>query len=98
MAASTQVARSASISRRDIQFLVHEWLDAQALTEHSRYAGQSRELFDEVFELSDRIATERFAPHNALADANEPYMDDTGSVVLIPEVAGALDAFTAAGL
>jgi alkylation response protein AidB-like acyl-CoA dehydrogenase len=95
---SVSTSETAAISRREIQFLLHEWLEVERLAEHPRFAGQSRDVFDEVLELSERIATDRFAPHNALADANEPHIGDDGSVVLVPEVAAALETFAEAGL
>jgi alkylation response protein AidB-like acyl-CoA dehydrogenase len=90
--------RSSSIlSPRDLEFLLHEWLDVETLTKRPRYAEHSRETFDAVLELAEEIATEHFAPHNRTADENEPRMVD-GKVVLIPEVAAALKVFTEAGL
>jgi butyryl-CoA dehydrogenase len=86
------------LSRRDLQFLLHEWLEVERLTERSRYAAGSRDVFDEVLELAERVATERFAPHNREADANEPHLDDAGRVVLIPAVGEALRTFADTGL
>jgi len=91
------VRSSLILSRRDIAFLLHEWLDVETLTKRPRYAEHSRETFDAVLELAERIATEHFAPHNRTADENEPRMVD-GKVVLIPEVAQALKVFSEAGL
>jgi alkylation response protein AidB-like acyl-CoA dehydrogenase len=91
-------AQSGVISRRDLQFLLHEWLAVERLVQRPRFEGQSRDLFDEVLELSERIATDRFAPHNALGDSNEPYIGDDGTIVLIPEVAAAIETFGTAGL
>ncbi|MCU1617712.1 MAG: acyl-CoA dehydrogenase domain protein [Frankiales bacterium] len=90
--------RSSSIlSPRDLDFLLHEWLQVETLTKRQRYAEHSRETFDAVLELAQRIATEHFAPHNRTADENEPRMVD-GKVVLIPEVAEALKVFAEAGM
>ena len=85
------------LSRRDLDFLLYEWLDVELLTKRARFADHGRETFDAVLDLSERVATERFAPHNKKADANEPVMDG-GRVRLIPEVKQALDAFAATGL
>ncbi|MCW3012228.1 MAG: acyl-CoA dehydrogenase domain protein, partial [Solirubrobacterales bacterium] len=86
------------VSRRDLQFLLHEWLEVERLCERPRFADHSREVFDDVLELAERIATEQFAPHNRLADANEPHLDADGRVVLVPELEPALTAFAEAGL
>ncbi|MGQ4599311.1 acyl-CoA dehydrogenase C-terminal domain-containing protein [Nocardia sp. R6R-6] len=89
--------RSTLLSRRDLDFLLYEWLDAERLTERERYAEHSRETFDAVLELSEQLATKYFAPHNKRGDANEPTFDGE-RVTLIPEVGHALEAFAKAGL
>src|SRR5215211_7297663 len=85
------------LSRRDLDFLLHEWLDVESLTKRPRFAEHSRETFDAVLDLAERIATDHFAPHNRKADENEPRMVD-GKVEMVPEVATALKVFTDAGL
>jgi alkylation response protein AidB-like acyl-CoA dehydrogenase len=85
------------LSRPDLDFLLHRWLDVEALTERPRYAEHSRETFDAVLDLAARIATDHFAPHNRAADENEPRMVD-GRVQLIPEIASALRVYAEAGL
>jgi alkylation response protein AidB-like acyl-CoA dehydrogenase len=91
------VRSSLILSPRDLEFLLHEWLDVETLTKRPRYAEHSRETFDAVLELAEQIATEHFAPHNRKADENEPHLVD-GTVVLIPEVAAALQVFAEAGM
>lgn len=85
------------LSRRDLDFLLHEWLEVTALTDRERYAEHSRETFDAVLDLSQQLASDHFAPHNRKADAQEPTFDGE-RVHIIPEVAAALRAFGAAGL
>jgi alkylation response protein AidB-like acyl-CoA dehydrogenase len=85
------------LSRRDLEFLLYEWLDVESLTARDRYADHSRETFDAALDLAETIATEHFAPHNKLADANEPTFDGE-RVHLIPEVAKALEVYFASGL
>ncbi|MGY5884110.1 acyl-CoA dehydrogenase [Modestobacter lacusdianchii] len=85
------------LSPRDLEFLLHEWLQVETLTKRERYAEHSRETFDAVLELAAEIATEHFAPHNREADENEPHVVD-GKVVLIPQVAAALRVFAEAGM
>jgi alkylation response protein AidB-like acyl-CoA dehydrogenase len=86
------------LSRRDLDFLLYEWLDVTRLTGRKRFAEHSRETFDAVLDLGERIAADHFATHNKLGDAHEPRMDADGRVVIIPEVKRALDAFARAGL
>jgi alkylation response protein AidB-like acyl-CoA dehydrogenase len=85
------------LSRRDLDFLLYEWLDAESLTRRDRFADHSRETFDAAMDTCQRIASELFAPHNKKADQHEPHFDGE-RVHIIPEVKKALDAFAAAGL
>ena len=89
---------STLLSRRDLRFLLHEWLGVEQLSERPRYADQSAELYDDVLELAEQLATDKFAPHNRSADAAEPYIGADGTVVLVPEVKPAVEAFAEAGL
>ena len=89
--------QSTILSRRDIEFLLYEWLDVTALTARERFADHSRETFDAAIDTAEQIATELFAPHNKKSDNNEPQFDGA-KVTIIPEVKRALDAFSAAGL
>ncbi len=85
------------LSAPDLEFLIFEWLDAEALLDRPRFAEHSRGTFDAVLELSEQIATRHFATHNKSADACEPRLVD-GRVRLPDEVGAALAAFAAAGL
>ncbi len=85
------------LSRRDLEFLLYEWLDAELLTKRARFAEHSRETFDAVLELSEQVATRHFAPHNRTGDSNEPTFDGE-RVHLIPEVGRALNVFGQTGL
>ena len=85
------------LSRRDLDFLLHEWLQVERLSERERFAEHSRETIDAVLDLAAEIAVDHFAPHNRLADENEPHVVD-GTVVLVAEAAKALAVFAEAGL
>jgi butyryl-CoA dehydrogenase len=85
------------LSRRDLDFLLYEWLDAEELTRRPRFAEHSRETFDAVLDLSAQIATRHFAPHNKKNDQEGPRFDGE-RVHTVPEVKEALDAFTGADL
>ncbi|MGY1630081.1 acyl-CoA dehydrogenase [Geodermatophilus sp. SYSU D01186] len=85
------------LSRRDLEFLLHEWLGVEELVKRPRHADHSRETFDAVLDLAEQIATEHFAPHNRAADEHEPRMVD-GRVEMVPEVGRALRVFADAGL
>jgi alkylation response protein AidB-like acyl-CoA dehydrogenase len=85
------------INRRDLEFLLFELLDAEALTERPRYADHTRETFLAALDTAEALATEKFAPHNRKADENEPKFDGQ-RVSMIPEVKEALKAFIDVGL
>jgi alkylation response protein AidB-like acyl-CoA dehydrogenase len=89
--------RSTLLSRRDLEFLLYEWLDAELLTKRPRHADHSRQTFDGALDLAEQVATEQFAPHNNKADAQEPQFDGE-RVTMIPEVKRALDVFAQTGL
>ena len=85
------------LNRRDLDFLLYEWLDVESLTKRERHADHSRETFDDVLDLAERIATEHFAPHNRKSAGEEPRFDGE-RVHLLPEIKAALDVFAEAGL
>ncbi|KAB1914102.1 acyl-CoA dehydrogenase [Micromonospora sp. AMSO31t] len=91
------MSSSTLLSRRDLAFLLHDWLDVGRLTERARYAEHSRETFDAVLDLAAQVAAEQFAPHNRAADASEPTFDGQ-RVRTIPQVKAALDAYARTGL
>ncbi|WP_107767508.1 acyl-CoA dehydrogenase [Nocardioides terrigena] len=84
------------MSRRDLDFLLFEWLDTESLFERTRYAEHSRDVVEDLLGLAERIATDHFAPHNRAADLAEPRFDGE-RVELVPEVEPALRAFADAG-
>ena len=47
------------VPRRELDFLLHDWLDVDALTGRTRFAEHSRETFDAVLDLAATLATER---------------------------------------
>ena len=85
------------LSRRDIEFLLYEWLDAASLASRARFSDHSRETFDSALDTAERIATDVFLPHRRKSDVEEPEFDGE-RVHLIPEVKAAFDAFAQAGM
>src|SRR3990167_5792142 len=83
--------------RATIDFLLHDWLHAEDLCQRERHTDQNRETFDAVLDLSEKIASEQFAPHNRLTDVQEPEFDGV-RVHLPKETPIALAAFNDAGL
>ena len=84
------------IHPKELAFQLYDVLNTEALLGRHRFSEHSRETFDAVLETANKIATEKFATHNALADANEPKFDGT-NVHMIPEVKQAFDAYCESG-
>ncbi len=89
--------KSMLLSRRDLDFLLFEWLRVDELTKREHFTEHSRETFGAVLDLCEQLATRYFAPHNKTNDANEPTFDGE-KVTLIPDVKEAWDAFAEADL
>ena len=89
--------QSMLISRRDLDFLLFDWLRIDELTKQERFAEHSRDTFEAVLDLSEQLATRYFANHNKKSDAQEPTFDGH-RVSVIPEVKEALDAVAQADL
>jgi len=77
--------QSLILARRDLDFLLYEWLRVETLTQYPRYADHSRETFDAVIDICERLANEQMAPHNKKNDQQEPHFDGE-RVHMIPEV------------
>ena len=83
--------------RATLDFLLHDWLRVATLAERPRFAEHSRETFAAVLDTCERIAAETFAPHNRLADTEEPHFD--GERVHLPEATrAATAAYAASGM
>jgi alkylation response protein AidB-like acyl-CoA dehydrogenase len=93
MTASTELF----LSRRDLDFMLYEWLDIESLNRAPRYQDHDRATFDAVLETYERIATDLFATHYQKSDREEPSFDGETAQV-IPEVAVALKAVAESGL
>ncbi len=83
--------------RATLDFLLYDWLKAEQLCQRKRHTEHSRETFDAVLDLSEKIALEQFAPINRLIDIHEPEFDGV-AVTLPKETPVALQAFKDAGL
>jgi len=85
-----------SLPRADLDFLLFDWLHADAMLAGPRYGHLDREALAAMLDAAARLADEHFAPHAAKADAEEPCIVD-GRVRLVPEAATALAAYRDAG-
>ncbi len=50
-----------TISRRDLDFLLYEMLDAEGLCERPRFAEHGRDVFDPMLDAAESIASDHFA-------------------------------------
>ncbi len=83
--------------RATLDFLLHDWLRVESLLERPRFAEHSRETFAQVLDTCERIAGEKFAPFNRLADSEEPRWD--GERVHLPRATHeALAAYVESGM
>ena len=80
----------------ELSFQLFSVLNSEALCEFPRFKEHSRETFDAVLDTANKIATEKFLPHNHLADQNEPTFDGK-TVSMIDDVKSAFDAYREAG-
>ncbi len=91
------MSASRILSRRDLSFLLYEWLRVDALCERPRYAEHDRSTFEAAIDTCEQIAAEHFYPINRLLDTEEPTFD--GEAVRTPApLKTALAAFCEAGL
>ena len=83
--------------RQTLDFLLYQWLAADALNERARFADHGRETFDAVLDTCERIAREKYAPFNRTVDIEEPRFD--GEKVILPKATHeAHEAYAASGM
>lgn len=84
------------IVRRDLDFLLYEWLAIEELFGHPGFADHSRETVDAMLDLTEEFAVAHFLPHYKQADQIEPYLDDNG-VHILPAIRDALARYAELG-
>ena len=83
--------------RAVIDHLLYRWLQVEDLCQRGRHADHSRETFDAVLDTCERIARDKYAPHNRLVDNREPLFD--GEKVILPQAThDAHRAYVATGM
>jgi butyryl-CoA dehydrogenase len=83
--------------RPTLDFLLYDWLDVSALAARERFADHSRQTFDAVLDTCERIARDKYAPHNRTVDIEEPRFD--GEKVILPAATlEASQAYAASGM
>lgn len=86
------------INRRDMDFLLRDWLDLGALLKRSRFAAHDMETVATTLDLAQKIAGNEIAPHLRASDTDEPRLDSDGRVVVHPEVKRAVRLIAESGL
>jgi alkylation response protein AidB-like acyl-CoA dehydrogenase len=84
------------IVRRDLDFLLYEWLGMHSLFEIPAFADHSRETIDAMLDLTEEFAAVHLLPHYKEADQREPYLDDHG-VHILPAIREALARYAELG-
>ncbi len=87
--------------RATLDFLLHDWLGVSSLLDRPRFADHSVETFASVLDTCERIAREKFAPFNRLADTQEPQVvaGADGERVQLPEAThAAMLAYVGSGM
>ena len=85
------------LSRRDLDFLLFEWLKTAELFERPVFSEHSRETVASVLDMCAEIASREFFPHYRQSDIEEPRLTEKG-VWVVPEIGTALRAYADAGL
>lgn len=73
-----------TISERELEFLLYEFLNTESLLQRPRYAEHSREVFNATLETARQLAEALFAPHLRQGDEEEPAFIDGRATVVAP--------------
>ena len=85
-------------SRQNLDFALYDWLSVERLTTRPAYADHSRETFDALLDLSEKLAQDKYLPLLKDTDRHEPWLDEAGQVHVLPALHAALHATAEAGL
>ena len=85
------------LNTRDLEFMLFELFDAEAMTSRARYSDHSRETFMAALETGEKVAQKYFLPIRQKVDTNQPTFDGK-HVHMLPEIKTAIDAVIDAGL
>ena len=85
------------LDARQLEFVLYEMFDSEALNQRPRYADHNRETFDAAIATAKTIAEKHFLPIRQKVDENQPEFDGK-YVQMIPEIKPALDAVIESGI
>lgn len=83
--------------RREIDFMLYDWLGVEQLSALPDFEGQDRSDWDAFLDLSGEIAWNELLPCYKVSDREEPRLDD-GQVRVQQQLAAALRVYLDAGL
>lgn len=86
------------INRRDLDFLLQDWLGLDRLLARPRFAGHDMETVAATLDLAQQLAEHEIAPHLRASDTDEPALDAEGRVIVHPEVKRAVRLVAQNGL
>lgn len=86
-----------TLNRRDLDFLLFDWLGIDSLMGRPHFAEHSRDTIAATLDLSETLARDLFLPAYKRSDQVEPWLDADG-VHVIPEIAAAVREHAASGL
>jgi butyryl-CoA dehydrogenase len=85
------------MNERDLEFMLYELFDSEALINRKRYQDHDRHTFNEVINTAKAIAEKHFLPIRQKLDTHQPTFDGK-QVHLIPELKPAVDAVNKSGI
>jgi butyryl-CoA dehydrogenase len=85
------------MNERDLEFMLYELFDSEALTNRERYQDHDRQTFNEVINTAKAIAEKHFLPIRQKLDTHQPTFDGK-KVHLIPELKPAIEAVNESGI
>lgn len=84
------------VDRRELDFVLFELLDIGPLLRHPRFHAYDRGAIQQMLDVAQKIAEQKFLPHAAEADANEPVIVE-GKVKIPSSTGAALRDYAQAG-
>jgi butyryl-CoA dehydrogenase len=85
------------MNERDLEFMLYELFDSEALLSRERYQDHDRHTFNEVVNTAKVIAEKHFLPIRQKLDTHQPTFDGK-NVHLIPELKPAIEAVINSGI
>ncbi|WP_076536681.1 acyl-CoA dehydrogenase [Shewanella sp. UCD-KL21] len=85
------------MNQRDLEFMLYELFDSEALINRERYQDHDRQTFNEVVNTAKAIAEKHFLPIRQKLDIEQPTFDGS-KVHLLPELKPAIDAVNESGI